>query len=329
MSKKDKEFKESKDSNESKGFKESKDCKKLKKRNKELLSKIEELEKKLKAKDEEIETVEKLNNDVQHLLDMVMGGSLGKRIDSDSHEGLSKELSENFNKLLDVFNGFMDNLPIPVIAFDKEFTIKWGNKLAEQITTNQKGEMVGTKCYNQFNAKDCNTSSCACGEAMRTGNLCDSTCQATPRGLGKTLDIKYFGLHLKDRDGNIVGAFEYVLDQTEVATKAREIDAAKKKSDEDFSNFVSSFENIISSVSDGNLEINFNEEDYKDGFKIIASNTNELLSVVKNAIEDTIFGLKSLQNGELSNRITNEYKGDFDAIKQAANGTASTLQELF
>ncbi|MCF6173432.1 MAG: methyl-accepting chemotaxis protein [Campylobacteraceae bacterium] len=64
-----------------------------------------------------------------------------------------------------------------------------------------------------------------------------------------------------------------------------------------------------------------------DYLKLVAV-VNNTLEVVENAFADTVFGLNALQNGEFDKRITTEYQGDFDVVKQAANNTAKKLQAI-
>ncbi|WP_456485309.1 methyl-accepting chemotaxis protein [Hydrogenimonas sp.] len=272
--------------------------------------------------------LKEMESDIKDTTNRVLSGALDAKLDSAKYNGVFKNIVENINLMNDIYCGFMDKLPIPVIAFDKDFTIQWGNDLAEQITNNRKNGMVGTKCYDQFHAKDCKTSSCACDMAMRTDKMCDSVCQAEPNGLNKTLDIKYFGLPLKDLDGNITGAFEYILDQTDVAEKTREAEKAAQKLELDFQNFTNNFETVMNAISAGDIKARLNADEMEGGFKTIAEATNDLLDVVDGVFADTIFGLNALQNGEFDKRITTEYQGDFDVVKQAANNTASKLQAI-
>jgi len=320
-----------------------------------------------------------LNHESFTVLNEISSGALSTRLDATHYEGIYKEVVQSFNSIADVYTGFMDKLPIPVIAFDKNFTIKWANGISEAITKSGKGGMVGTKCYNQFHANDCNSPTCACDMAMRTDRMCDHECQAKPVGLTKTLDIKYFGVPLKDTNGSIVGAFEYILDQTDAEEKTRQINKimdytnneinalqlildnmAKGQLDTAYNpvetkeadlvdvnktfsalasytnltihnlqSLISNFEVASAAVSVGNLKTRVEGKGLEGGFQSIVVAVNNLLSDVQNAFGDTTFGLKALANGDLSARITTEYQGDFDVVKQTSNATAAALQELF
>ena len=302
-----------------------KDYKKLKKENKKLKADYQQLVDEIALLKG---SVVELNDDIVSTTNKVLSGSLNVEIDTNKYSSSYKNIVSNINRMANAYCGFMDKLPIPVIAFDKNFTIQWGNDLAESITRNSKGGMIGTKCYDQFHSQDCRTADCACDMAMRTDKMCDSACQAEPNGLNKTLDIKYFGVPLKDANGEIIGSFEYILDQTDAETKAREIEVAREKSEEDFKNFITYFAEVADSVNKGDMKNRFDITKTDGGYKTIAEATNKLLDIVDSAFSDTIYGLNALQNGEFSTRIKTEYQGDFDVVKQAANNTAATLQEI-
>jgi len=57
----------------------------------------------------------------------------------------------------------------------------------------------------------------------------------------------------------------------------------------------------------------------------LSQSLNELLEVTEQGIEDIIHGLKALEQGDLSYRISNDYQGLFDAAKQANNNAAAQM----
>ncbi|MDQ6992364.1 MAG: methyl-accepting chemotaxis protein [Mariprofundus sp.] len=68
------------------------------------------------------------------------------------------------------------------------------------------------------------------------------------------------------------------------------------------------------------------DETGKEGFFLQLTHvTNAFTDQVHLAIVDTVAALSALKYGDLSQRITNEYQGSFDMIKQASNGIAEQL----
>ncbi|MDQ6993153.1 MAG: methyl-accepting chemotaxis protein [Mariprofundus sp.] len=87
-------------------------------------------------------------------------------------------------------------------------------------------------------------------------------------------------------------------------------------------------EAIITAAQGGQLTQRLALEGKTGFFSELSQGMNTLLEVTELAVDDTIKGLQALERGDLSYRITNEYHGSFDAIKQANNNTAAKLAEL-
>ena len=59
-----------------------------------------------------------------------------------------------------------------------------------------------------------------------------------------------------------------------------------------------------------------------------ADENQKKLDKANQFISDTVSGLKSLESGDFSKRITTEYEGELDVAKQAFNNTATKMQQL-
>jgi len=91
---------------------------------------------------------------------------------------------------------------------------------------------------------------------------------------------------------------------------------------------ISNFEMASNAVSKGDLKVRLSADRLDGGFKDIIETVNNLLSTVDKAFTDTIFGLKAIQEGRFSDRITTEYQGDFDVVKKAANTSLDILSNV-
>ena len=120
----------------------------------------------------------------------------------------------------------LDTLPTPVMAVDKEFTITSINQAGAGVLGLTAEECVGRKCHDLFKTPHCRTEQCRCAQAMRKDGTFTGETTADPDGLN--LPIRYTASPVKDDDGNIVGAVEFVLDMTETKTA---MDTAQKSVD--------------------------------------------------------------------------------------------------
>jgi len=71
------------------------------------------------------------------------------------------------------------------------------------------------------------------------------------------------------------------------------------------------------------------ELDGKDGFmRLVSEGINSLAAICDKGLNDVADMLKAMSAGDLTQRITEEYQGTFDDVKQSANATAEKLSEV-
>ncbi|GMR00514.1 MAG: hypothetical protein BMS9Abin18_1370 [Zetaproteobacteria bacterium] len=85
---------------------------------------------------------------------------------------------------------------------------------------------------------------------------------------------------------------------------------------------------VLEAAKAGDLTKRVQTENYVGFYKELGNATNDLIAASEQAINDTVAGLKALEKGDLTHRITNDYEGLFDVIKQASNNTAGKLAEV-
>jgi len=95
-----------------------------------------------------------------------------------------------------------------------------------------------------------------------------------------------------------------------------------------FKLLVKNFDMANKAVSVGDLKVRLSSEGLEGGFEDIILTVNNLLSTVDKAFSDTIFGLKAIEEGRFNARIENDYQGDFDVVKKAANLSLETLGKV-
>jgi len=78
-------------------------------------------------------------------------------------------------------------------------------------------------------------------------------------------------------------------------------------------------------VEKGNVKVRIDKDGFDGDYLKLIGVVDNTLETVEKAFADTIKGLKAIQEGRFSDRITTEYQGDFDVVKQAANTSLETL----
>jgi len=119
----------------------------------------------------------------------------------------------------------LNTIPTPIMAIDTDHTITYMNPAGAAVVGATPDEVEGKKCYDLFKTPHCKTDKCACTKAMKTDSVVTEHTIARPAE-GVIIPIKYTGSPIKDAKGNIKGALEYILDQTE---EAKQRQAAEEK----------------------------------------------------------------------------------------------------
>ncbi|NTU60091.1 MAG: PAS domain-containing protein, partial [Deltaproteobacteria bacterium] len=142
-------------------------------------------------------------------------GSLNARAQTAGLHFEFRPLIEGVNRIITAFCEHLDALPNPLLTVDRELNVTYMNRKGLEVLAKSSEQVVGTKCYDQFRTADCRTAQCACSRAIQDGRISDSVTHAHPAGLD--LNIAYTGVPIRDADGKIVGAFEVIVDQTDLA----------------------------------------------------------------------------------------------------------------
>lgn len=145
--------------------------------------------------------------------DAVIKGRLDKRIDISGFSGTYKNLINSINTIINTLNGHIEAIPAPIMIIDQDFNINYMNKAGAGALDAVQSDLLGKKCYDFFKTSDCRTSNCALANAMQHNRIAESETDAHPNG--KDLWISYTGAPVKDKNSNIIGAIEIVIDQTE------------------------------------------------------------------------------------------------------------------
>lgn len=322
-----------------------------------------------------IDSIQHLIDDADMLSDAAMRAKLRVRADENKHFGDFRKIIMGINSSLDQVVNILDTIDAPIMGIDKEFNIVYMNKLGASLNKKKPNELAGTKCYEHFKTSHCETEQCACHIAIKQNKEARGETDAHPGNLD--LEIKYSGFPIRDRQGKVIGAFEIVLDQTEVknaAQKAGKISAyqadeskkitsalqsiAKGNVDVNYSCHVEdpdlaaaceSFTEIATALvstahaikqlttdteklakesAAGNLSYRADETIHHGEYKEILVGVNRTLDYLIKPLNETSEILQIMATGDLTQRVTSDYKGDFVKLKNSVNALGDSLSNL-
>ncbi|MFZ5764401.1 MAG: methyl-accepting chemotaxis protein [Thermodesulfobacteriota bacterium] len=270
-----------------------------------------------------VETIRALTSDAEMLGRAAMEGRLSDRADASRHQGEYKKLIQGVNTIVDRLVGFLDILPSPVMIIDRDFTVRYMNRVGAEVGGRSQQQLIGAKCYDHFRTSDCKSDRCACGRALATNQTASSETDAHPGSLN--LDIGYFGVPIKDDAGNTIGVFEVVTDMTAVKKAARVAEKQTAYQNSEVGKLLVNLERF----SLGDLEIDLDvapaDEDTRaiaDNFMKIGAAINQNVAALKGITENA----KQVARGNLLVEV--KKRSDKDELMESLAAMVAKLKEV-
>ena len=294
-----------------------KDCKKLKKENRRLK--------------EELSQLKSFISDLNYMSKEHELGDIDVVIPAEKYEGEFKEMAQGVNKMVNAhisvkkmamsvvaeFGKGNFDAPIEQLPGKKAFI----NKIIEQVRGQLKGLITDmNEMSRQHELGDI--------DVVIPAEKFEGEFKEMALGVNNMVKghiaVKKMAMSVIAEFGK--GNFDAPLEQ--LPGKKAFINETIERVRKNLKGLISNFEEGYKEIKKGNVKVKINKEGFSGDFLKLIAVIDDTLEVVDQAFTDTIYGLNALQNGEFDARITTEYQGDFDVVKQAANDTAAKLQEL-
>ena len=227
--------------------------------------------------EESVAAINLVAQDAAALVHSAIIGQLAARADASKHQGEFRSIIEGVNTTIGTLVGHLDSMPAPAMIVDREMNIQYINKIGAQVGGKSPEQLVNTKCYDHFKTSDCRTEKCSCHRAIQDGKISSSETDAHPGSLD--LEISYTGVPVRDMNGNVIGAFEVVSDQTAIKKAAK---TAQK---------IAEFQAVeTAKLTDGLVKLSQGNTDFNLACEKADGDTN-VVSVTFSSIYDAINGL--------------------------------------
>lgn len=234
-------------------------------------------------------------------------------------------LGKSFNNMIETIEmqkGYLENLPTPIMVIDNEFNISYMNKKGAEVVGVEQNLLLGQKCYDNFKTDHCNTEKCACMLAMRNDNA--TTSETTSRANGKELPIMYTGSPIKNKEGNIIGAIEYIADISDM--KERE-DYLKRSTN--------TMMTAMDKLAEGDLTVNITPERNDDDIAKLFGSFNNSISQINHALTQVLESVQATASAaiEISASAdqlaagTQEQSAQTSEVSAAVEQMAATISE--
>ncbi|OPY36506.1 MAG: Sensory rhodopsin I transducer [Methanoregula sp. PtaU1.Bin051] len=260
-------------------------------------------------------TLRNFNGEMNAVSAAAVEGRLTFRGDEKKFKGDYASMIKGINETINALVGHLDAIPVPAFIVDKEFTILYINHAAAAMAGKAPDELVGSKCYDQFKTKQCQTAECASGRCMKSGSPVSAETQAMPKD--RQYDISYTGVPIKDLKGTVIGSMEFFSDLTEIREAGRK---AQKKVAEALA-FISE---QLNAVSGGTERATASIEEVSAGAAQVAKNTGSVSNNTEKATQGVQQVLKAMEDmGAAVEEVTSNMEKVSDEAKQANEASKS------
>lgn len=161
-----------------------------------------------------IGSIRYVNKETNQLDETLRAGYLSSRAEETQLNGEWRGILDGVNNVSNTLIRFVDDMPAIFMSIDKEFNVRYINKSGLGALGLTLKEAQSSKCYSICKTDDCHTDNCACGRAIQEGRR--STSETIARPQGDDMHIAYEGVPLRDKTGQVIGAFEFVMNQTDI-----------------------------------------------------------------------------------------------------------------
>jgi methyl-accepting chemotaxis protein len=202
----------------------------------------------------------------------------------------------------------LNRIPAPVMAVDKEFNVTFMNPAGANAVGKTAVECNGMKCYELFNTPHCQTENCRVARAMDNGSV--SSADTVAHLTSGDLPIRYTAAPLKNSEGEIIGGLEYVMDMTSEVNVTKEV------------------LKLADAAVNGRLDARADISQFEGNPRDIVNAVNETLDSFIGPLNVAAEYIDRISKGDIPEKITDEYYGDFNEIKNNINTCIDAINLL-
>ena len=158
---------------------------------------------------------------------------------------------QSANELATQLVGTLDNLPLIAMTVGKDFEVRYINRVGAKMLGTEHEAVEGKKCHDQLKLGICGTKDCVCTRATEDDKPCTrKTTVETPMGR-RFLSAK--GIPLKNAAGDIIGAWDIALDETEAARGQLVVEQQTAYQQRE----VETLSQVLHQIADGNMRVQY------------------------------------------------------------------------
>jgi len=236
-----------------------------------------------------------------------IGRTNGNGVSHAKGNGLAYGAASEFDRSMKKAT-YVDDTPVPVIVMDCDHTIEYMNSAAAQLVGRDADSCIGHKLWEFIDIAACRAGTCFAAQAVREGRIVagdgESLVQGRKMQLRSSVSPRY------DENNKIIGVVQVSEDNSE-----------EEK-------FVSEISRLAKTSLDGHLSERGKSEDLQDRYRDLMAEINAMLDAIIGPLNVTAGYVDRISKGDIPEKITANYNGDFNTIKINLNQCIDAVSSL-
>ncbi|WP_304085056.1 methyl-accepting chemotaxis protein [Maridesulfovibrio ferrireducens] len=263
-------------------------------------------------------------DEVEQIIIKVEHGDLSATGDSSTYSGAFADLVKGVNSLVATYSGFMNQLPVGIMTMAPDHKITYLNKTAQEIADSP--SFKGKICSDLYNTDDCNTENCASDRCMKSKKPASSETKASTKS--GSYEISYTSVPLLSRAGDVTGALEIQIDQTEIKTAQKTMLEVARQADEIADRVASSSEELSAQIEQVSQGAGVQQQRVSETATAMEEMNATVLEVAKNASLATEQSNKSKDKADEGAELVNRVVDSINQINDIARKLQENMQTL-
>lgn len=204
----------------------------------------------------------------------------------------------------------LQSIGAPMFVTNKELVITSINDAALQAMGYTRQEVEGKmSCAQLCQTPLCGTTNCTIKKCMQTGEVVAGETVATTKD-GTSLPVQAVCSALFDENGTPYGGMEVIIDRIQVEKLKSEIGT------------------LVEAALAGNLAKRCNTEGFDHIYTPLVQGCNDMLNAIITPLNMAADYVDKISQGNIPSKITDEYQGDFNTIKNNLNTMVENLSDF-
>ena len=224
-----------------------------------------------------------------------------------THASLSHSVASEFDRSM-IKATYVDDTPVPIVVMDCDHTIEYLNSAAALMAGTTREAAIGLKLWDLFDNEKCRTGTCFTSRVIKEGLAMGGDAVCTIQG--RKTPIRTYASPRFDEHNKIIGIVQVIQDNSEEVRFSDEL------------------LRLVKASQDGRLGERGKPEDFHGRYRDLMSEVNAMLDAVVGPLKVAAGYVAQISKGEIPPKITDEYRGEFNEIKNNLNACIEGLGGL-